>query len=252
MAGRLANKVCIVTGAASGQGRVAAQFFAREGALLLLADVDKEGIEETDRLLRDENEETNAALFVGDLTQEAANEQMVAAAVRRHGRIDAIYNAAGLVKFGPAHETSLDDWRFTLDHELTITFLACKHALRAMLETGSGSIVNISSVSGLYGSPNHAAHAATKAGIAGLTRQIAVDYGPRGIRCNAIAPGFIVYAPGQRRIASQTARFEPTGIPLGRFCRPEDTAWSAVYLASDESSFVTGQVLIVDGGVSAR
>jgi len=250
MAGRLANKVCIITGAASGQGRVAAQFFAREGALLLLADVDKDGLEETDRLLRDE--ENEAALYVGDLTQESSNEQMVEAAIRRHGRVDALYNAAGLVRFSPAHETSIEDWRFTIDHELTITFLACKHALRAMLEAGTGSIVNISSVSGLYGSPNHAAHAATKAGIAGLTRQMAVDYGPRGIRCNAIAPGFLVYAPGQRRIASQTARFEPTGIPLGRFCRPEDTAWSAVYLASDESSFMTGQVLIVDGGASAR
>ena len=250
MAGRLANKVCIITGAASGQGRVAAQFFAREGALLLLADVDKDGLEETDRLLRDE--ENEAALYVGDLTQESSNEQMVEAAIRRHGRVDALYNAAGLVRFSPAHETSIEDWRFTIDHELTITFLACKHALRAMLEAGTGSIVNVSSVSGLYGSPNHAAHAATKAGIAGLTRQMAVDYGPRGIRCNAIAPGFLVYAPGQRRIASQTARFEPTGIPLGRFCRPEDTAWSAVYLASDESSFMTGQVLIVDGGASAR
>jgi len=250
MAGRLANKVCIITGAASGQGRVAAQFFAREGALLLLADVDKDGLEETDRLLRDE--ENEAALYVGDLTQESSNEQMVEAAIRRHGRVDALYNAAGLVRFSPAHETSIEDWRFTIDHELTITFLACKHALRAMLEAGTGSIVNVSSVSGLYGSPNHAAHAATKAGIAGLTRQMAVDYGPRGIRCNAIAPGFLVYAPGQRRIASQTARFEPTGIPLGRFCRPEDTAWTAVYLASDESSFMTGQVLIVDGGASAR
>ena len=250
MVGRLANKVCIVTGAASGQGRVAAQFFAREGALLLLADVDSDGLEETQRLLRDAEQE--AKLFVADLTQEGPNEQMVQAVVGQYGRLDAIYNAAGLVRFSPAHETSLEDWRFTLDHELTITFLACKHAVRAMLETGTGSVINISSVSGLYGSPNHAAHAATKAGIAGLTRQLAVDYGPRGIRCNAIAPGFIVYKPGQRRIASQTARFEPTGIPLGRFCTPEDTAWCAVYLASDESSYMSGQILIVDGGVSAR
>ena len=250
MAGRLANKISIVTGAASGQGRVAAQFFAREGALLLLADVDRDGLEEVQRLLHEEERE--AALFVGDLTQESANEEMVASTVRQHGRVDAIYNAAGLVKFSPAHETTIEDWRFTIDHELTITFLACKHAVRAMLENGSGSIVNISSVSGLYGSPRHAAHAATKAGIAGLTRQMAVDYGPNGIRCNAIAPGFLVYAPGQRRIASQTARFEPTGIPLGRFCTPEDTAWCAVYLASDESSFMTGQILIVDGGASAR
>ena len=250
MASRLTGKVCIITGAASGQGRVAAQFFARQGAVLLLADVDRDGLEETQRSLHDA--ELEADLFVGDLTQETPNEEMVRAAVREHGRLDVIYNAAGLVKFSPAHETSLEDWQFVLDHELTIAFLACKHAIRAMLETGAGSIINISSVSGLYGSPNHAAHAATKAGIAGLTRQIAVDYGPRGIRCNAIAPGFIVYAPGQRRIASQTARFEPTGIPLGRFCTPEDTAWCAVYLASDESAYMSGQILVVDGGVSAR
>ena len=249
---RLDGKVCIVTGAASGQGRVASQFFAREGGQLLLADVDQEGLDETSRLLRDESPTSDPALFVANLIQEAANAQMVDEAVRRYGRVDVLYNAAGLVRFSSAHETSLDDWKFVLDHELTITFLACKHALRVMLDSGSGSIVNISSVSGLYGSSRHAAHAATKAAIAGLTRQIAVDYGPRGIRCNAIAPGFIVYASGQRRIASQTARFEPTGIPLGRFCTPEDTAAAAVYLASDESSYVTGQILIVDGGASAR
>jgi NAD(P)-dependent dehydrogenase (short-subunit alcohol dehydrogenase family) len=121
-----------------------------------------------------------------------------------------------------------------------------------MLESAVGSIINVSSVSGLYGSPRHVAHAATKAGIVGLTRQIAVEYGPHGIRCNAIAPGFLQYAPGQRRVAQQTHRTDAAGIPLGRFCRPEDTAWCAVYLASDESSFMTGQVLIVDGGVSAK
>src|SRR5437660_1660912 len=114
MAGRLANKISIVTGAASGQGRVAAQFFAREGALLLLADVDRDGLEEVQRLLH--QEEREAALFVGDLTQESANEEMVASVVRQHGRLDVIYNAAGLVRFSSVHETSIEDWRFTIDH----------------------------------------------------------------------------------------------------------------------------------------
>ncbi len=156
------------------------------------------------------------------------------------------------MRFGPVHETSLDDWRFTIDHELTITFLACKYAVRAMLAHGGGSIVNISSVSGLFGAPNHASHAATKAGITGLTKQIAVQYGPNGIRCNAIAPGFLVYQPGQRRVASQTREMKPDLVPLGRFTRPEDTAYCALYLISDESSYVTGQVIVVDGGISAR
>ncbi len=250
MAGRLADKVCVITGAASGQGRVAAQIFAREDPLLVLSDVDAAGLEETASLVRQAG--AHPLLHCGDLTQEPTNEELTRLALERHGRVDVLYNAAGLVRFSSIHETSLDDWRFTIDHELTMAFLGCKHAIRAMLDRGNpGSIINISSVAGLYPSPRHAAHAATKAGIVGLTRQIAVEYGPRGIRCNAIAPSFLEYGPGQRRIASQTPVAPPTG-PLGRHARPEDTAYCALYLASDESSFMTGQVLIVDGGTSAR
>ena len=250
MAGRLADKIAIITGAASGQGRVAAELFAGEGAVLVLADMDAEGLEEVATLLRERGKDP--LLCVGNLTAEEANREVIESALNRYGRVDVLYNAAGLVRFGPLHETSLEDWRFTIEHELTIAFLACKYALRAMLETGSGSIVNISSGSGLRGVPNHAAHAATKAGIVGLTRQIAVEYGPRGIRCNAIAPGFLVYAPGQRRVTSQTRERSPEGIPLKRFTRPEDTAYCALYLASDEASYVTGQVFVVDGGNSVR
>ena len=250
MAERLAGKVCVITGAASGQGRVAAETFAREGAKLVLSDVDQTGLDEIAAIVRKGGVEP--VLHSGDLTQEAPNEELMELAASRYGGLDAVYNAAGLVRFSPIHETSLDDWRFTIDHELTITFLACKHAVRVMLQYGAGSIVNISSVSGLFGSPRHAAHAATKAGITGLTRQLAVEYGPRQIRCNAIAPGFLVYEPGQRRIASQTRGMKPNLVPLGRFTRPEDTANCALFLASDESSYITGQVIIVDGGASAR
>ena len=248
MAGRLADKVAIITGAASGQGRVAAELFAGEGARVVLADRDAEGLDEIAVLARNAGGEP--LLYSADLTGEDSNRKLVDSALNRYGRVDVLYNAAGLVRFAPLHETSLEDWNFTIQHELTITFLACKYALRAMLESGSGSIVNISSGSGLQGVPRHAAHAATKAGIVGLTRQIAVEYGPRGIRCNAIAPGFLVYAPGQRRVASQTRERSPEGIPLRRFTRPEDTAYCALYLASDEASYVTGQVFVVDGGNS--
>ncbi len=249
MAGRLTDKVAIITGAASGQGRVAAELFAREGALLVLADMDREGLEGIAAHVRKTGGDPQ--LFVGNLTEEEANRAMVAGAVNRHGRVDVLYNAAGLVRMGPLHETTLENWHFTLEHELTISFLGCKYAVGAMLEHGSGSIVNISSGSGgVRGVPNHASHAATKAGIVGLTRQIAVGYGPLGIRCNAIAPGFLVYEPGQRRIASQTRERSPEGIPLRRFTRPEDTAYCALYLASDEASYVTGQMIVVDGGNS--
>ncbi len=247
--GRLEGRVCMITGAASGQGRVAVQVFAREGARLVLADKDEEGLTETAASL--DGFKGDALVCPIDLTLESGNQEMVRATLGRFTRVDALYNAAGLVKFSSAHETSLEDWRFVMDHELTMTFLACKHVLPAMMEQGSGSIINMSSLSGLFGTPRHAAHAATKAGIAGLTKQIAVDYGPRGIRCNAIAPSFIVYGPGQRRTASQTRAHPPEGIPLGRHCTPEDTANLALFLASDDSSFISGQVIRVDGGRSA-
>ena len=247
MADRLNNKVAIITGAASGQGRLAAQLFDSEGATLVLADLDADGLEETAAWLIGEH-----VTVVGDLTQEDANERLAQAAVDAHGRIDALYNAAGLVRFSPLHETSLEDWRFVLDHELTMVFLTCKHILPSMMEAGRGSIVNVSSVSGYAGgSKRHPAHAAAKAAIAGLTKQMAVEYGPYGIRCNAIAPGFLVYAEGQRRIAGQSGSGPPKeAVPLGRHVTPEDTALCALYLASDESAMVNGQTIIVDGGRS--
>ena len=122
-----------------------------------------------------------------------------------------------------------------------------------MVDGGGGSIINVSSTSGMHGVPKHASHAATKQGIVGLTRQIAVEYGPKGVRCNAIAPGFVAYEPGERREpAGAGPSFSPEGIPLGRFTRPRDTANAALFLASDDSSFITGQVIVVDGGGSIR
>jgi NAD(P)-dependent dehydrogenase (short-subunit alcohol dehydrogenase family) len=249
MPGRLDGKSIIITGASSGQGRVAAQRFAEEGARLVLADKDDEGLAEVDALINPSGAEV--ALHSADLTQERGNEAMVALAVKSYGGLNAIYTPAGLVKFGSADELTLDDWKFVVDFELTMTFLACKYALRAMKDSGGGSIINVSSVSGINGSLRHAAHAATKMGVVGLTRQIAVEYGPRAVRCNAIAPGYIAYGPGQLRVARQTLNAPPAEhVPLRRHCTPEDTANAALFLASDESTFISGQVIVVDGAVS--
>lgn len=249
MAGRLANKVAVISGAAGGQGRVAAELFAREGARLVLNDVDAAGLEEVREAVRQLGGEV--ALHSGDLTLEEPNRELVEIAVRTYGRLDVMYNNAGRVRFAPIHETTLENWNYTVAGELTLVFLGCKYALRQMLEQGSGSIVNVSSTSGLYGTNGHGVHAATKAGVVGLTRQIAVEYGPRGIRCNAIAPGYIDH-PGVREL---TARMGSTSLgeyPLGRYGRPEDPVRCALYLASDEASWVTGQVFIVDGGKTAH
>lgn len=250
MAERLAGKIAIITGAASGQGRVASSVFASEGATLVLADIDRDGLEETAKEVRAVG--GDPMLFGGDLTKEPANAELVRQTVERHGQVDVLYNAAGFVRFASLHEMTLEDWQFVVDNELTLVFLTCKHVLIAMLQKGNpGAIVNISSGSGYSsGTPRHAAHAATKAAIAGLTKQIAVEYGPHGIRCNAIAPGFLVYAEGQRRVKGQTRIMPADGIPLGRHVTPEDTARWAAFLASDESWMMTGQVVSVDGGRS--
>ena len=245
---RLNGKSIIITGAASGQGRVAAQLFASEGARLVLADKDEDGLAEVAGLASAPGADVKT--HAADLTEELGNEAMVALAVQSYGKLDALYTPAGLVRFASADQSTLEEWNFTISHELTMTFLANKFALRAMLDGGGGSIVNVSSVSGINGTPRHAAHAATKMGVVGLTRQVAVEYGPKGIRCNAIAPGFIAYAEGQLRVPRQTKGLTPDAIPLRRFCAPEDTANAALFLASDDSSFITGQVIVVDGGDS--
>lgn len=246
MSGRLAGKVTIITGAARGQGRVAAETFAREGARLVLSDMDAPGLEEAAALARKAGAEV--ATHAGDLTREEANRELVDLAVTRYGHLDVMYNNAGRIRFSSIHETALEDWEFNLANELTLVFLGCKHALRAMLAAGSGSIINIASRSGLFGVVGHGAHAATKAGVIGLTRQIAVEYGPKGIRCNAIAPSYIDYGEERTRMRAGTL----DSYPLGRFAKPEDPVNMALFLASDEASFITGQVLIVDGGRSAR
>jgi NAD(P)-dependent dehydrogenase (short-subunit alcohol dehydrogenase family) len=250
VAGRLANKVAILSGAANGQGRVAAEVFAREGAALMLTDMDAPRLES----IANEAREAGAKVetMPADLTQEDVNRELVERTIKTFGKLDVLYHNAGRVRMSPIHETSLEDWSFGVENELTIVFLTCKYAIRAMLEQGFGSIINTASSSGLFGVKGHGVHSATKAGVIGLSRQIAVEYGPRGIRCNAIAPSFIDFRDMERTGGPRQNRRSLDEFPLRRLAHPEDPVNLALFLAADESSFITGQVFLVDGGKSAQ
>jgi NAD(P)-dependent dehydrogenase (short-subunit alcohol dehydrogenase family) len=255
--GALAGRVTVVTGAAGGIGRAAALLFAAEGARVLAADLDAEGLVETLRRLP----EGRAASFTGDLSQAEAAAGAVQRAVEAFGRLDALFNVAGgsgrRWGDGPVTECSEEAWDRVMAINLKSQFLTCKYAIPAMLANGGGAIVNLSSVLGLVGGDadfaTHA-YAASKGGIISLTRSIAAYYATQGIRANVICAGLIA-TPMSRRaqeseaIRSRLAELQPLTADFGA---PEDVAQAALYLASDRARFVTGAVLTVDGGWTAH
>lgn len=252
--GRLAGKVALITGTGSGQGRVAALTFAREGALVVGCDLTVDGAAETEQLAAAAGTPIRSFQPV-DLADEGAVTRWVRDAVDVHGRIDVLYNNAGAVRFGAVESQSLDDWRFTIRNEIDIVFLAIKHCWPHLAAHG-GSIINIASTAGLAGSMvlGRSAHSAAKGGIIAMTKQVAAEGARSGIRCNAISPGVVV-TPQSRAAILDNPDHPMAGIarlvPLRRLADPEDVVMAALYLASDDSSYVTGANLVVDGGLSA-
>jgi meso-butanediol dehydrogenase / (S,S)-butanediol dehydrogenase / diacetyl reductase len=236
--GRLDGKVALVTGAASGLGLATAERFADEGAVVVGADVTAaDGVRPLD--VRDED----------------AIAALVDAVVAEHGHLDVVVNYAGVAGGGPVHMVDGDEWDRVLAVNLKGTFLVNKHALRPMLAQHSGSIVNIASVEGLQGTEGGSSYNASKAGVVMLTKNMAIDYGRVGIRVNAICPGFID-TPMFRAVmgSDQMGQFRDEyrdDHMLGRFGRPDEIAAAALFLASDDASFVTGVALPVDGGYLA-
>lgn len=268
MSGRLEGKVAIVTGAGSvgpgwGNGRATAVLFAREGARVLAADRSADALKETLDLVAAEGGPM-AGRMVGhecDVTDSASVEAMVAAALERFGRLDVLVNNVGGSRPGGPVELSEQDWNDQLAYNLTSVFLGCKHAVPAMLAGGGGSIVNTASASGLRwtGAPQ-VGYAAAKAGVIQLSRVVAVQYASAGIRVNTVVPGQLHTPMVEVRLAGQRAGGDveallaqrQSRIPLGFMGDGRDTAQAALYLAGEESRFVTGTEIVVDGGMTAR
>jgi len=255
--GRLAAKRTLITGAGSGIGRGAALRFAAEGASVTCADLDGNAAAETARLI--EKEGGTAVACAADVTVEEDAERMVAETVAAFGGLDVLYANAGIPGPGRAADLSLADWHRVLAVNLTGVFLSDRAALRQLLaQGGSGSIVNQASVGGLVGAPALASYAAAKAGVIGLTRQLAVDYAGDRIRVNAVCPGTVptplvvgTYTEQRGSLADDWQEVRARDYPLGRLGTEDDVAYAALFLASDESGWVTGQIWAVDGGMTA-
>ncbi|MGW4745769.1 SDR family NAD(P)-dependent oxidoreductase [Streptomyces sp. NPDC004290] len=244
--GRLADRVCVITGAASGIGRATAERFLREGARVVAADLDG------DRLAT----LTGAVPVVGDVSREEDARRMIATAVERFGRLDVLVANAGVIPLLSVTEAEASDFDRVMAVDGRGMFLTCKYAIETMLVSGGGAIVCTSSVSGVAGQARQAVYGPAKFVATGLTKHLAVEWAEHGIRVNAVAPGTIEtervaavrLEPGGPEYLAEAAR----GHPMGRFGTPEEVVAAILFLASEEASFVTGAILPVDGGYLAR
>lgn len=252
---RLRDKVCIITGAGSGMGRTAALMFAAEGAKIVVAEFSEPAGGETVRLVREAGGE---ATFVKvDVSNEADAKAMVAHAVATFGRVDVLYNNAGIMPEADHSviDTDVDTWDKVMAVNVRGVFLGCKYAIPQMIAQGSGSIINISSFVALLGcSVPQDAYTASKGALLALTRSLAVQFGPKGIRTNAICPGPVETPLLMDWLVKdeEAKRIRLARNPTGRFGKPEEIVYMAMYLASDESRWTNGAQLVVDGGISVN
>jgi NAD(P)-dependent dehydrogenase (short-subunit alcohol dehydrogenase family) len=255
---QLTDKVAVVTGAASGQGRAAARLFAQAGAMVVVADVNGEDAEAVVSEIKYAGGEATAAR--ADVSNEAQVAAMIGMAVDRYGRLDVLFNNAGVgpsasdrLTMASVVDTPEEHWDAILAINLKGVAMGCKHAIPVMVEGGGGAIVNNASINALVGIPGADAYTAAKGGVVALTRVLAVEWGPSGVRVNCICPGGVntpMIAPltADEQVLSSVRE----STPLGHLARPEEIARVALFLASDAASYMNGAIVPVDGGWIAR
>jgi NAD(P)-dependent dehydrogenase (short-subunit alcohol dehydrogenase family) len=253
VSGRLEGKVCVITGAGSGIGRASALLFAREGACVIVADVDRAGADQTVEQIRAEGGE--ASVVMANVADPAEAQRLADETAKAEGRIDVLFNNAGISGVGTAQETSVELWDKVMAVNVRGVFLVTKFVVPYMIQRKRGSIVNMSSTIAEIGLARRASYAASKGAVLALTRAMQVDYAPFGIRVNALLPGTI-HTPFVEKYLRESYPDREEGLNAIRkrqltteLGQPEDVASAALFLASDESSFVMGSALFVDGGV---
>lgn len=251
---RLLGKSAVITGAAKGIGRATAEVFASEGARIIAGDIDREELEGLGERLASRG--TEVVTVVGDVAKPEDAKRMTTAAVERYGRLDTLVANAGVIPLGDILEAGPEDWDEVMAVDGRGMFLSCKYAIEEMLKTGGGSIVCLSSISGVAGQKRQSTYGPAKFVASGLAKHLAVEWADRGIRVNAVAPGTIKTErvlqlprePGGSEYLAEIERMHP----MGRLGEPEEVAHAIAFLASDQASFITGAILPVDGGYLAR